>query len=470
MKKIVYELNEVPKRLFDFYADAFPKSAFAKLRGRSELFETRTADVGHLSPWITWPSLHRGVSNLQHEISDLGQDLTEVNKEFPSVFSILADQDVKVGVFGSLQSYPMPENLDNYSFYVPDTFAAGSECFPKQLSDFQAFNLSMVKSSGRNVGGGVAVRELAKFLKNARQLGLTLSTVGKLVHQLASERVTPDRKVRRRSSQVEIAFDLYYKQLKETLPDVSFFFTNHVASSMHRYWPTVFPKDYEENKFESEWLERWKKEIPHAVRIANHQLGLLIELCDAKAMELIVCSSMGQGAVQDASPISKQVLITNIKKLLEYIGMTEADWEARLAMAPRVVVKPVSDRFVPALEKLNHLKINGHPLECVVTSTGDVRFKVEIFDIDELDIRDNGVQLDPNSLGIEIIDLQDATGSYAYHIPEGILLHYKPARHNAPDGAKRWRSVSALDVCPSLISSFGGSVPGYMTGESGLFA
>ena len=70
---IVYELNEVPRRLFDFYADAFPSSAFAQLRKHSHLFETLTADVGGLSPWITWPTMHRGVSNVEHEISELGQ-------------------------------------------------------------------------------------------------------------------------------------------------------------------------------------------------------------------------------------------------------------------------------------------------------------------------------------------------------------------------------------------------------------
>ena len=32
MKKIIYELNEIPKKLFDFYSSAFPNSAFAKLK------------------------------------------------------------------------------------------------------------------------------------------------------------------------------------------------------------------------------------------------------------------------------------------------------------------------------------------------------------------------------------------------------------------------------------------------------
>ena len=137
MNMIVYELNEVPKKLFDFYAKSHPNSAFAKLRARCELFQTFTADVGNLSPWITWPTMHRGVSNIDHEISDLGQDLTNVNEEYPNLYNILAKQGVKVGVFGSLQSYPLPDSLDNFEFYVPDTFAAGDECFPAELTSFK---------------------------------------------------------------------------------------------------------------------------------------------------------------------------------------------------------------------------------------------------------------------------------------------------------------------------------------------
>ena len=73
--------------------------------------------------------------------------------------------------------------------------------------------------------------------------------------------------MRRRTSQVEIAFDLFFDQQLKTNPDVSFSFTNHVASSMHRYWPTVFPGDYSEGKFDESWLVRWKNEIPHSIKL-----------------------------------------------------------------------------------------------------------------------------------------------------------------------------------------------------------
>ena len=236
---IVYELNEDPTRLFDFYADAFKSSAFAKLKQFGTCVETQSSDVGHLSPWVTWPTLHRGVSNVEHQISDLGQDVSKVNIEMPNVWEILANEGVSVGVFGSLHSYPLPVNLDNFSFYVPDTFSAGNECFPELLTNFQRFNLSMVRSNGRNVQTGIAVRDAASFLKNSIALGLKPTTFLKLTNQVMLEKKKKDRVVRRRTSQAEIAFDLFFMQFRKSMPLVSFFFTNHVASSMHRYWPTI---------------------------------------------------------------------------------------------------------------------------------------------------------------------------------------------------------------------------------------
>ena len=462
MSVIVYELNEVPRRLFDFYADAFPNSSFAQLRKHSNLFETVTADVGGLSPWITWPTMHRGVSNVDHEISELGQTLTKVNAEFPNVYNILAQSGVKVGVFGSLQSYPLPENLDDFCFYVPDTFAAGDECFPNHLSDFQSFNLSMVKASGRNVSSGVAVKSASRFLKNSIKLGLQAKTFIKLSNQILMERVNKDRLVRRRTSQVEIAFDLYFEQLKNTRPDISFFFTNHVASSMHRYWPTVFPKDYEDGKFDVGWLKQWTGEIPHAVKVANSQLQKIIDYCHQTNSELILCSSMGQGAVEDVKPVDSQVLIANVKKLMSYIGLLSDDWQPKLSMAPRVVLTPLSEACIPALERLKRIKINGSSINIQRTASSDIRLDISLANQTSSEILDGNKIVAPNEIGIENVNLQDASGSYAYHIPEGILMHYNPVKLNQNSKKETWISVSDLDLAPPLLKKFGVKAPSYM--------
>lgn len=465
----MYELNEIPQKVFDFYADAFPNSAFATLRQFGQLTQTVTADVGHLSPWVTWPTLHRGVSNVMHEISDLGQDLCEVNKAFPSVHQLLANNGVKVGVFGSLQSYPLPNNLENYAFYVPDTFAAGPECFPKQLSDFQAFNLSMVKRNGRNVSSGIAVKGALKFIQSSLRMGMKTSTVFNIAQQLLVERFNSDRVVRRRSSQAEISFDLYFQQLTTEQPDISFFFTNHLASSLHRYWPSVFPEDYDEGKFDKGWLMKWSEEIPHAVRVANHQLEKLINFCNATQTELIVCSSMGQAAVKNVKKVDREVLITNLKSLLRYCGIKDNEWEPRLSMAPRVVFKPLNESIHSKLALMENLSINGRKINSNITSTGDIMLDFQLVNVSEIEVLDNGKKLNPSVVGLQIIDIQDASAAYAYHTPKGILIYYRPDCRNLLSGDQLWKSSSVLDIAPSLLNSFGCDIPSYMNGEKDAF-
>ena len=115
MKQIIFlELNEVPDKIF--------KRSFKSKKYKTDLSEfeyTRTIsnDIGELSPWITWPTVHRGITNKQHLIKDINQDVTELDKKFPTIMSDLASNGYKVGVFGSMHSGSVREmNLENMFF------------------------------------------------------------------------------------------------------------------------------------------------------------------------------------------------------------------------------------------------------------------------------------------------------------------------------------------------------------------
>src|SRR3954469_7064247 len=111
---ILFELNEVPLRVVHHFAGRNPESAFAKVLDNGRHWTTVTPDQGHLSPWITWPTLHRGVSSAEHGIGALGQDVSAIDRRFPPLWSILAGAGRRIGMFGSLHSYPPPADLDAY--------------------------------------------------------------------------------------------------------------------------------------------------------------------------------------------------------------------------------------------------------------------------------------------------------------------------------------------------------------------
>jgi hypothetical protein len=460
-KIIFYELNEVPKKVFETWARLHPNSAFGTLLKDARKVETIAQDVGHLSPWVTWPSLHRGVSNVQHNINHIGQDLGKVNIDFPPVWEFLNKRNIKVGVFGSLQSYPLPNDVNNYSFYVPDTFAAGSECFPEKLSEFQAFNLGLVAQNGKDPTKGVRLDDAVKFIKAAPGLGLKPATVMKLAKQVISERIIDARTVRRRTSQAEIAFDFYFHALKKSKPDISFFFTNHVASAMHRYWPAMYPGDYKELKYDDSWLQKWRDEIPFSLRVADYQLNKLINFVKKNnGWKLIVASSMGQEAVEGSQAITNQGLITDLEKFLSRVGIDKSDFEMNLAMIPQMVISLKTDNLMEKIKEIGAIKVNGIPIKCESLGGLQVQIELNITNQDTLVVHYKDKEEPSTNFGIELLALRDAAGANAYHIPQGVFLDYDPRN---PETNENWDQASALSIAPSLLKHFSVDKPSYMT-------
>lgn len=64
------------------------------------------------------------------------------------------------------------------------------------------------------------------------------------------------------------------------------------------------------------------------------------------------------------------------------------------------------------------------------------------------------------SLGLEAVEIEDRSGTTAYHVPEGILAVYDPARLPAVNGARP--EVSVLEVAPALLRTLGVEPPTYM--------
>jgi len=346
-KIVLFELNEVPFRVLDDFVKRRPQSAVARLLPRSAQFRTQTQDR-LLSPWVTWPSLHRGAYDVDHGIQHFGQDLTAIDRRLPPLWKTLRARGAQTGVFASLHSYPPPADAADYAFYVPDPFAAGSACYPPRLRSFQELNLRMSRQSARNVSTGVPWGAAARFAVDSPRLGLRAATVAATVRQLVDERRRPWTRVRRRTFQTVLAFDLFEKLLRSTQPDFCTFFTNHVASSMHRYWAATYPADYEKMDFDAAWRAQFQDEIDYAMRWFDVMIARLEKFVHRHPeYEIWVASSMGQAATS-AQPCETQLYITDLGRFMQAFGIAPGEWSQRPAMAPEVSVFVNEDR-APAL-------------------------------------------------------------------------------------------------------------------------
>ena len=461
---VLFELNEVPLRVVHHFADRHPGSAFARILSQGLRWDTVTPDQGHLSPWITWPTLHRGVAEVKHGLVALGQDVSAVDRKYPPIWSMLAAAGRRVGLFGSLHSYPLPANAERYAFYVPDTFAAGPEAHPPELSAFQSFNLNMVDRSGRNVSSGLPVKEAVNFLVRAFPAGLRPATLAKIFRQLASERIWRHRSARRRTIQSLLAFDLFYAQLQSKRPDGAFFFSNHVASSMHRYWPATFTDDYRTTQWQSDWVKRFSGEVDYAMGEADQMLGDLMAFADQNPEYVVLVSgSMGQAAVDDPNrKVTTEVLVRDMARFVAGLGVT-GGWQRRRTMEPTYTLafdeERGAERFIEAISALRiagqpvaHRRLDAHGAEFVLGQSN--------LDDDQLNVLVGNRSVQPEEIGIANVPIEDEVGAAAYHVPEGMLLTYDPRQKHRSNHVAG--SISTTRIAPTLLALQGVEPPSYM--------
>lgn len=458
MRKIIhFELNEVPKKIVDYFCKYRPNSRIADLIGNARYFESYTENKGHLSPWNTWPTLHRGVTNDKHFISDFNQDLSVVDREFPPVWKILAESGKTVGMFGSLHSYPPPAENGNYSFYVPDVFASGSECFPGDVEVFQDFNLRLSRRSSRNVDRRVPVRDAIRLLSRLPDLGIKMSTVLDTGKQLVEEKVNSWKVVRRRTYQTVLSFDVFYKLLNQHKPDYVSFFTNHVASSMHRYWAAAFPDEYENMRYDDEWIGTYDNEILFTMDKADQMIDRLFRFVNRENdFSLVITSSMGQHAVE-SQPVETQLYITDESKFMKMFGLSENQYEFKPAMLPQFNVVVKREELPRFKKQLDSFKINDKQVGYRENQGEFLSIDLGQSNLKQVDIRIGETCYDLEQSGLSNVEIEDKSSCTAYHIPEGICIAYHP-------GIKKDSTslISTTEVLPMLLNNYGIARPEYM--------
>lgn len=423
---IQYELNEVPWEVIDWYLKIRPDSQIASLLKNSISLTTVTQDEGELSPWSTWPTMHRGVYNSKHNILFLNQDLTCAEK-WPPIWEVLAKKGFSVGVFGSLQSYPVPKNM-TFSFYVPDTFSPTPETHPAKYEPFQRINLKRTKEDGGAISRiSFDKNDFFDFFK-LKFIGVSISTYLSIVKQLLFEVCNPYYKTRRAILQSPISFDIFFDAIKKHHIDFSTYFTNHVAGIMHRYWKYAFPEDFNYRLTTQEDFFH-KNSFLLAMDTADKQIGILKKHVDKKNGQLIILSSMGQESI-DRGRYFGEVMIKDINAFFRQIGFLKP-FKQHLAMYPDYNFEFESEEDLEDFcEKIKQLKnVCGKEIFKNLRFKGlTINFGLFVSDQSKeakkiiLKGRSSREETDFSSLGLELIHRDIGTG---YHHPKGILIWYK---------------------------------------------
>ncbi|WP_156752399.1 hypothetical protein [Mycobacterium sp. ACS1612] len=473
---ILYELNEVPWSIVDYYVQRRPNSNLAALLDGGQSLTTRHSDdpkLQGLQPWRTWPSLHN--STYDHNSFDLGQDPGTFRGD--PIWDVAERAGLSVGLFGPLQSWPARQ-FRHGGFYVPDTFSQDAKTYPASLRSFQAFNLAMTGQNGFTSDAALNPQALLKTGVDLLRQGLTGTSAATLAGHLVREVRDERYKQLRASMQVLPSFDLYWRLHRKHQPNLSIFFTNHVASMMHRFWGDAIPGYTDEHDYVAD--DVYGSFIMTAMDFTDRQLGRIRKYLTSNSDSMLVlAASMGQGPVDPRFTDIGLFVLEEHAKLVSRLGLPPA--EPGLTMYPHLSLVFADEAAAQAAVA---------PLESVVVENlGPLfaRFRVEgrtvtfaianvIDDPEERPESSISVHLKPVGSESEITVMPSDLGftlksrvggdNTAYHIPEGIMLAYGAG---VPCDPSR-KEVDVLDVAPSLLANVLGVEPAdSMRGVPSLF-
>ena len=416
-----------------------------------------------LDPWITWVTLHTGVSPNVHGASVLEQKGETIRAK--RTWQYASEAGRSVGVFGSISSYP-PAPVDG--FMVPGPFAPGNETYPERLQPVQAINRRYTQVHNKTVRPPGLLENMRAGMDLFR-LGLRPSTCAHVAAQLVSERVSPSLRWRRASLQPRLNFDFFSALYRRGRPDFATWHSNHAAHYMHHYWrawdDTGFPV-----KSTPEERKQYGEAVPYGYKLCDELLGRAMRLIDDETV-LVVASSMGQQPyVSEKYREGKTVVrIKNIEALLDVIGRAGIA-EVVPTMVPQWnLVVPDSNRRAALMRRFESARrevAGRREAAFAISETGDCLTLTPL----GLAAAQPGIryffpedgQDSAKAYALEDLFATDTpTVKQGMHHIDGVLGFYGA-------GIKRGGQLQActnLDVAPTLLSLLGVAVPPVMEGR-----
>ncbi|MDG2385075.1 MAG: hypothetical protein P8N76_25615 [Pirellulaceae bacterium] len=396
-----------------------------EIESQSETYTTRIDyPKNSLSPWITWPTLHRGIEPADHGARFLGQPLGTCNGE--PLWEAVRGRGKSIGIFQSMGAWPAIDPGPN-GFFVPDPFGAQDKSYPDRLEAFTRFCQEQVQ---QNESGNLSGRSLRLLLSAMDDSELTQTFWNTLNEQSGAFEIN----------------DLGWAHFKSIFnpkspPDFSTYFTNSFAGLMHRHWDLLINRGLTaggeiETDRTVESLEaclrdvlHWRKENPELI--------------------VAIASSMGQEQIFPEHEQCLEMRMSQPERLLTLAEIPSHAYEIRSAMIPQIVIDIKERSFRGAIETvISKLRTSTGRQVFTACSQGETLSLTHIspsqaeHDSGWIILGEESPRIPWEEAGFEIYPVKSAT---AYHIPEGILLLASGSQPKTrPRAAIRLRDVKEL--------------------------
>ena len=453
-KVLLAEINEITWDLIDPWIEEGKLPTFARLKRDGAWGAPLSVDMPpQLDPWITWTTVYTGRAQAEHNVFFLQQPPESIHAA--RVWELCRERGLKVGVYGSLCSWP-PQPVEG--FYVPDTFAPDTATHPPELRPIQELNLTYTRSV-RLPSDQDGVMFKAKLGAKLFQLGLSMGTAARVAAQLARERFDSSSRWRRVALQPFVNFDFFSRLYRTHRPDFASFHTNHVAHYMHTYWKAMRPELFAAETTEEERRAHGGA-IEHGYRTADELLRRMTSLLDEETV-LVVASSMGQKPFT-ARERKRIAQVRSLERLLKILGV-EGRAEALSTMSDQFNVYPDTDETrALVVERLAaaYVETPEHPMFFVSTVERGVTVNLRLDD----EVEEGARCFFPHA-GESFLyeDLVYHTGQVksGCHDPRGMLMLYGAGVRPG----SRVEECDTLDLAPTLLALLGLPKADGMTGR-----
>jgi hypothetical protein len=199
---------------------------------------------------------------------------------------------------------------------------------------------------------------------------------------------------------------------------------------------------------------------------AETMLARLVAFADAHPeYQVWTASSMGQQATM-AQALETAVYLVDLARFMRRLGMPDGCWEARPAMLPQTNVV-VHGALASTFEReLTKVRLVDKPLRYRRTEGGFFAMDLGHANMHTrpTPVRYGGGRHPLAEFGMEAVEIEDRSGTTAYHVPEGILAVYDPQDLAAWTAARP--RISTLEIAPALLTSCGVAPASYMARQT----
>ena len=467
-KVLLLEFNEINWHVIDKLIAARGRSFlpnFVRLREQGAwALQSAVERPPLLDPWVTWVTLHTGVSPAVHGASVLEQDAQTIKAKRTWDYVIEAGRSV--GIFGSISAFP-PQPVKG--FMVPGPFAPSDSTFPDSLRPIQSVNRRYTQAHNKTSKAPGSLDALKTGVQLLR-MGLTPRTCLRIAAQLVREKFEPHSHWRRVCLQPLLNFDVFSKLYKTQRPDFATWHSNHAAHFMHHYW-----RAWDDSAFKvkaaPEEQQRFGAAVPFGYQVCDELLGRAFDLIGADTV-LVVASSMGQQPYVSEKYVGGKIVvrIRDMETLLntigrvgvkEYIPTMVPQWN--LTMASSQERDSLMARFSKAVREVNGVaepafaaSFTGNTITLTPLGLADTANEVSY----RFQQADGSLG---SSIPLEALFATDTpTVKQGMHHISGVLAFYGAGIRkgiNIPE-------CTNLDVAPTILAMLGLGRPSTMEGRS----